>query len=61
MRKKILMLFPQGIGDMLYTIDQFLMNLESFNEKYDFVFIVQYKQNHDLLINFIKSDNIKVY
>ncbi len=61
MRKKILMLFPQGIGDMFYTIDQFLMNLESFNEKYDFVFVVQYKQNRDLLVNFIKSENIKVY
>jgi ADP-heptose:LPS heptosyltransferase len=61
MRKKILMLFPQGIGDMFYTIDQFLMNLGSFNEKYDFVFIVQYKQNYDLLLNFIKSENIKVY
>ena len=61
MKKKILMLFPQGIGDMIYTIDQFLLNVKSLNEEYDFVFIIQYKQNYDLLANFIKTENIKVY
>ncbi len=61
MKKKVLLLFPQGIGDMIYTIDQFILNLNFSKNEYDFTFLVQYKQNSDLLKYFIKDENLKIF
>lgn len=61
MKKKILLLFPQGIGDMMYVVDQLLLNIKFFEKKYEFTFIIQYKQNYDLLKEFFKNNKFKVY
>jgi ADP-heptose:LPS heptosyltransferase len=61
MKKKILLLFPQGIGDMIYTVDQFLFNIKSLSTNYELTFIIQYKQNFDLLAGLIKNTKFKAY
>ena len=61
MTKKTLMVFPQGIGDFLYPLDQILLRLEQSNERFHFDFIIQYKQNEELIKSFVKNNTSKIY
>jgi ADP-heptose:LPS heptosyltransferase len=61
MKKKILLLSPQGIGDFFYPLDLIIIAAEDEKIKYKFTIIAQYKEQYELVKFFCKKNEFEFY